>query len=111
LDNIGLDDPGVKKYVRNALLSDDGGPAIELSEHLADGQKTSGVPRTATDLLKGFIDVLPKADDGTVTLSQQARRLPDDDKPAEKNKRRRSTPRAPPTSWRPRSPSRAWGPN
>jgi hypothetical protein len=94
LDNIGLDDPGVKRYVRNALLSDDGGPAIELSEHLADGQKTSGVPRTATDLLKGFIDALPKADDGKVTLSQQARRLPDDKKPAEEQEEEKADPKS-----------------
>jgi hypothetical protein len=94
LDNIGLDDPGVKKYVRNALLSDDGGPAIELSEHLADGQKTSGVPRTATDLLKGFIDALPKADDGKVTLSQQARRLPGNEKPAEKKEEEKTDPKS-----------------
>jgi hypothetical protein len=80
LDTIGLGDPGVKKYVRNALLSDDGGPAIELSEHLDGGQKTNGVPRTATELLKGFIDILPKQD-GKVSLSEQARRLPDDPKP------------------------------
>jgi hypothetical protein len=85
LDKIGLGDPGVKKYVRNALLSDDGGPAIELSEHLDGGQKTSGIPKTATDLLKGFIDILPKQD-GKVSLSEQARRLPDDPKPdAEKS--------------------------
>jgi len=83
LDKIGLGDPGVKKYVRNALLSDDGGPAIELSEHLDDGQKTAGVSKTATDLLKGFIDILPKADDGRVSLADQARRLPDDPKPPE----------------------------
>jgi hypothetical protein len=81
LDKIGLGDPGVKKYVRNALLSDDGGPAIELSEHLDGGQKTAGVPKTATELLKGFIDILPKQDDGKVSLSEQARRLPDDPKP------------------------------
>lgn len=81
LDKIGLGDPGVKKYVRNALLSDDGGPAIELSEHLTDGQKTAGQPKTATELLKGFIDILPKKDDGRVSLAEQARRLPDDPKP------------------------------
>lgn len=84
LDKIGLGDPGVKKYVRNALLSDDGGPAIELSEHLDGGQKTSGVPKTATDLLKGFIDILPKKE-GKVSLSEQARRLPDDPKPPAEN--------------------------
>jgi hypothetical protein len=85
LDELGLGDPGVKKYVRNALLSDDGGPAIELSEHLADGQKTSGVAKTATELLKGFIDVLPKQDDGRVSLAEQARRLPDDPPPPGEN--------------------------
>jgi len=90
LDKIGLGDPGVKKYVRNALLSDDGGPAIELSEHLDGGQKTNGVPKTATDLLKGFIDILPKQD-GKVSLSEQARRLPDDPKPdAEKDPKDKS---------------------
>jgi hypothetical protein len=83
LDQIGLGDPGVKKYVRNALLSDDGGTAIELSEHLDNNQKTAGVPKTATELLKGFIDLLPKKDDGKVSLSEQARRLPDDPKPPE----------------------------
>lgn len=83
LDNIGLGDPGIKKYVRNALLSDDGGPAIELSEVLDSGQKTAGVPKTATELLKGFIDILPKTDEGHVSLSAQVRRVPDDPKPPE----------------------------
>jgi hypothetical protein len=92
LDKIGLGDPGVKKYVRNALLSDDGGPAIELSEHLGDGQKTSGVPKTATELLKGFIDILPKRDDGKVSLAEQARRLPDDPKPPEDNNKKDDDP-------------------
>jgi hypothetical protein len=84
LDEIGLGDPGVKKYVRNALLSDDGEPAIELSEFLSDGQKTTGVPKTATDLLKGFIDILPKVD-GKISLAEQARRLPSDPKPPNEN--------------------------
>jgi hypothetical protein len=92
LDKIGLGDPGVKKYVRNALLSDDGGPAIELSEHLGDGQKTSGVPKTATELLKGFIDILPKRDDGKVSLAEQARRLPDDPRPPEDNNKKDDDP-------------------
>jgi hypothetical protein len=94
LDKIGLGDPGVKKYVRNALLSDDGLPAIELAEHLSNGQKTAGVPKTATELLKGFIDVLPKLDDGRVTLSEQARRLPDDPKPPETNEDKPDDPAA-----------------
>lgn len=84
LDKIGLGDPGVKKYVRNALLSDDGGPAIELSEFTENG-KTNGTPKTATELLKGFIDILPKVE-GRVALSDQARRLPDDPKPADEAK-------------------------
>ena len=94
LDKIGLGDPGVKKYVRNALLSDDGGPAIELSEHLSDGQKTAGVPRTATQLLKGFIDILPKREDGKVSLADQARRLPDDPKPAADSEPKPEDPKA-----------------
>lgn len=94
LDQLGLSDPGIKKYVRNALLSDDGGPAIELSEHLGDGQKTAGVPRTATELLKGFIDILPKAEDGRVALAEQARRLPDDPKPPETNEKPPEDPQA-----------------
>lgn len=83
LDNLGLGDPGIKKYVRNALLSDDGGPAIELSEHLDDGRKTTGEPKTATELLKGFIEILPKNNEGRVSLAEQARRIPDDPKPPE----------------------------
>jgi hypothetical protein len=93
LDKIGLGDPGVKKYVRNALLSDDGGPAIELSEHLDGGQKTNGVPKTATELLKGFIDILPKQD-GKVSLSEQARRLPDDSKPPAENEKKDEDPKS-----------------
>lgn len=94
LDKVGLGDPGVKKYMRNALLSDDGMPAIELSEHLSDGQKTAGVPKTATELLKGFIDILPKADDGRVSLSEQARRLPDDPKPPVDKDKKDSDPKS-----------------
>ena len=101
LDELGLGDPGVKKYVRNALLSDDGGPAIELSEHLDGGQKTAGVPKTATDLLKGFIEILPKADDGRVSLAEQARRLPDDPKPPEESPKDgdKSDPKASADAW------------
>jgi hypothetical protein len=111
LHKLGLDDPGIIKYVRNALLSDDGGPAIELSEHLNDGQKTSGVPKTATDLLKGFIDVLPKDGDRVSRSPSRPAGFPATTSRLRRRKRRRSTPRAPPTSWRRRSPSRAWGPN
>jgi hypothetical protein len=93
LDKIGLGDPGVKKYVRNAILSDDGQPAIELAEHLSDGQKTTGVPKTATDLLKGFIEILPKVD-GKVSLAEQARRLPDDPKPPEDAAKKTEDPKA-----------------
>jgi hypothetical protein len=81
LDELQLGDPGIKKYVRNVLMSDDGGAAIELSEVLDSGQKTTGVSRTASEILKGFIDVLPKDKDGRVSLSEQARRLPDDPPP------------------------------
>jgi hypothetical protein len=85
LDELGLGDPGVKKFVRNALLSDDGGPAIAFSVHLEDGSKTSPVEKTSTELLKEFIDLLPKGEQGRANLSDQARRLPDDAKPPEEN--------------------------
>lgn len=86
LDRLGLGDPGIKKYVRNVLLSDDGGPAIELSEHLDGGRRTQAEAKTATEVLKGFIDILPKeTDSGRVALSEQARRIPDDPKPPETN--------------------------
>jgi hypothetical protein len=85
LDDLGLGDPGVKKFVRNALLSDDGGAAIAFSVHLEDGTKTTPVEKTSSDLIKEFIDLLPKSEQGRANLSEQARRLPDDAKPPEEN--------------------------
>jgi hypothetical protein len=85
LDELGLGDPGVKKFVRNALLSDDGGAAIAFSVHLDDGTKTTPVEKTSTDLLREFIDLLPKGEKERANLSDQARRLPDDVKPPEEN--------------------------
>jgi hypothetical protein len=85
LDELGLGDPGVKKFIRNALLSDDGAPAIAYSVHLEDGTSTTPVEKTSTDLLKEFIDLLPKVEQGRANLSDQARRLPDDAKPPEEN--------------------------
>jgi hypothetical protein len=82
LDQAGLSDPGVKKYVRNVMLSDDGGTALELSEHTESG-KTTGVAKTASQIIEEFIKVLPKGEDGRVSLADQARRLPDDVKPAD----------------------------
>jgi hypothetical protein len=78
LKGLGLDQPGLLAFVHGALMSDDGGPAIELSEEV-DGRRTAPQALTATELLKGFIDRLPKQEDGKVTLSQQARRLPNED--------------------------------
>jgi hypothetical protein len=94
LDELQLGDPGIKKYVRNVLMSDDGGAAIELSEVLDSGQKTTGVPRTASDIIKGFIDVLPKDKDGRVSLSEQARRLPDDPPPPAEHNPKPDDPKA-----------------
>lgn len=85
LDELGLGDPGVKKFVRSALLSDDGGPAIEFVVHLEDGTKTAPVEKTSTQLLKEFIDLLPKSQQQRASLSDQARRLPGDAKPPEEN--------------------------
>jgi hypothetical protein len=75
-------------------MSDDGGAAIELSEVLDSGQKTTGVPRTASDIIKGFIDVLPKDKDGRVSLSEQARRLPDDPPPPAEHNPKPDDPKA-----------------
>jgi hypothetical protein len=94
LDDLGLSDPGIKKYVRSALLSDDGGPAIPFSVHLEDGTKTAPANKTATELLKGFIETLPKDDKGRVSLAEQARRLPDDPKPPEDNESQPEDPKA-----------------
>lgn len=85
LDELGLGDPGVKKFVRNALLSDDGGAAIAFSVHLEDGSKTSPVEKTSTELLKEFIDLLPKSEQGRANLADQARRLPGDERPPEES--------------------------
>jgi hypothetical protein len=80
LDGTPFDSPGVKKYVEDVVLSDDGGTALNLSEGTESGQRTQPVARTATEILKGLFDRLPK-DTPNVTLSQQARDLPDDPKP------------------------------
>lgn len=78
-------DPALARYVRSVLTSDDGGPAIELSEVTETGQRTAPVARTASDILKGFIDALPKSEEGHVTLSQQARRMPNEEPPPPAN--------------------------
>lgn len=85
IEKMGFDSPGTKKYVESVFMSDDGGPAIELSEKTESGSRTQPVKRTATEVLKGFIDSIPLDDKGRVTLSQQAQRLPDDDKPPSDN--------------------------
>jgi hypothetical protein len=86
LDELGLGDPGVKKFVRNALLSDDGGPAIEFSVHLEDGSKTEPVAQDGHRAAQGVHRPAAQGRAGARVLSEQARRLPDDAKPPEENR-------------------------
>jgi hypothetical protein len=76
-----LDTPGVKKYIESIVTSDDGGTALEFSEETDSGQRTQPVAKTATEIVEGFLAVLPRDKDGKLTLAQQARELPDDPKP------------------------------
>lgn len=92
LDELGFGDPGIKAYVRSVLLSDDGQPALAFSEFAPNGAKTEPVAKTASDVLKGFIDTLPKATDGRVSLSAQAKRLPDDPPPKPDDENEAETP-------------------
>jgi hypothetical protein len=71
-------DPAVARYVRGVFMSDDGGPAVNLSFEAEGGTRTQPVQATAVDILKGFVGAFPKDPKGTVTLSQQARALPGD---------------------------------
>lgn len=83
LKDTPFDHPGTLKYINDVFLSDDGGPALELSETTSSGQRTKGIDKTATDILKGLFEALPKDAEGKMTLSAQATRLPDDHKPPE----------------------------
>lgn len=85
LKDTPLDTPGTKKYIQSVMLSDDGGPAVEYVELSETGQRTEPKPMTATEIVKGLIDTLPKDDKGKLTLSAQAARLPGDEKPPENN--------------------------
>lgn len=86
LDKLGLGDndtPGLRAYVRNVVLSDEGGTAINLSEVTDSGQRTQPVPTTATEIVKGLIEALPRNAEGKIALSEQARVIPGDEKPPE----------------------------
>lgn len=85
LKGAGLDAPGLLAYVSNVFMSDDGEPALALSEETETGQRTQPRNVTASEIIKGMIDALPKDDKGKVTLSTQARRLPDDPPPPADN--------------------------
>jgi hypothetical protein len=92
LDKIGLGDPGVKKYVSNALLSDDGGPAIELSEHLSDGRRPTASPRQPPSCSRASSTSCPSAMTARSPSPSRLGRIPDDPKPpAEKDKKPKTT--------------------
>lgn len=83
LKDTPFDNPGTKKYIQSVLLSDDGGPAVEYVELSETGQRTQPKPMTATEIVKGLIDSMPKSQEAT--LSQQAPRVPGDTKPPVEN--------------------------
>lgn len=84
LDDVGLGDPGLKAYIYNVLLSDDGEPALNFSEETESGQRTQPIHLTASEIVKKFIDALPTdKESGRVALSEQAKKLPNDEKPPE----------------------------
>jgi hypothetical protein len=85
LDGLGLgekDTPGLRAEVRNIILSDDGGPALMLSEVTDSGQRTQPIQQTATEIVKRVINALPRNQEGKIALSAQARFIPGDEKPA-----------------------------
>jgi hypothetical protein len=63
-------DSGFLVEVRNALLEDDGGPALLLSEE-ANGQR-SEKSLSVTDVVKRLINAMPKTDKGRILLAEQA---------------------------------------
>lgn len=78
-DSVFKGNPGLAKYVRHVYLSDDGEPGtillsddeLGLSGDQAIGARESREISTA-DVLRGFINLLPKDDSGKVMFSDQA---------------------------------------
>lgn len=65
---LGLSEhPGLLKEIRDIMLSDDGGPALMLSEE----GKTGSQELTATQIVERIIEAFPKKD-GKIALSEQA---------------------------------------
>lgn len=81
LKDTPFDNPGTLKYIDTVFMSDDGAPAIELSEDLGNGRRSQPENKSATEILTGLFATLPKDEKGKITLSAQATRLPDDPKP------------------------------
>lgn len=77
LKTLGLEQhPGLLKYVKEVYESDDGGSALNLSQ---DGKTEA---KTASEILDGFIALLPTKDD-KIALSAQVAESDKDEKPAE----------------------------
>ena len=69
LSEAGLDKhPGLLKELRNIMLSDDGQPALMLSE---DGKGQNAQAQTATEIVERIVSALPTKD-GKIALSEQA---------------------------------------
>lgn len=88
LKGLGFDErPGALKFYRQVYLSDDGGPAVVLSD--SDGQEKARL--TALEILDRFIDAI-KGADSKVNLSDQALVSGNDVKPPEKSETETETP-------------------
>lgn len=82
--SLGLNTPGFAKALRNVVKSDDGGAALEFAEFDDSGKKvTAGQRMTATEIVETLLDALPRDKEGRLTLSDQVREDPDDEKPPE----------------------------
>lgn len=84
--------PGLKKTIRDILLSDDGGTALEFSEW-TEPEEGKGDPArigkavglSATEIVDKIIEALPLTKEGKLAFSQQVHKVPGDVKPDEKN--------------------------
>lgn len=79
LKKIGFDQfPGVLKEVRQIMMSDDGGPALLLSEE----EGKAKVEQTSSQIVRRIIDAFPLKD-GKLEFAEQATFVPNDEKPDE----------------------------
>lgn len=76
LSELGFSEsPGFLKEVRAILSADSGETSFEFSENGKD------VSFTATEIVKRVVNALPKTDEGNFSLSEQAKLIPNDERP------------------------------